>query len=85
MGSFYKTSFFFVSLFIIASCGGGGGGGSSEPSGPAPTVQLSSSTSSTEVGKIADLVAVKGDPLTNINNMENISFVMKDGKVISLD
>lgn len=55
MRSFYKTSFFFVSLFIIASCGGGGGGGSSEPSGPAPTVQLSSSSSSTEVGSDINL------------------------------
>ena len=50
MNSFFKTSFLFISLFLIASCGGGGGGGSSEPSGPPPTVQLSSNNSSTEVG-----------------------------------
>lgn len=34
-----------------------------------------------EVGKLADLVAVKGDPLEKISLLENISFVMKDGKV----
>ena len=50
MNSFFKTSFLFISFFLIASCGGGGGGGSSEPSGPPPTVQLSSNNSSTEVG-----------------------------------
>lgn len=51
----------------------------------AKLLQIDSILGSIEVGKIADLVAVKGDPLTNINYMENISFVMKDGKVISLD
>ena len=34
-----------------------------------------------EVGKLADLVAVQGDPLKNISLMTNISFVMKDGIV----
>jgi len=34
-----------------------------------------------EVGKLADLVAVKGDPLKDISLMTNISFVMKDGIV----
>ena len=34
-----------------------------------------------EAGKLADLVAVKGDPLENISLLENISFVMKNGKV----
>lgn len=34
-----------------------------------------------EVGKLADLVAVKGDPLKDISLMTNISFVMKDGVV----
>jgi imidazolonepropionase-like amidohydrolase len=32
-------------------------------------------------GKRADLVAVRGDPLQNIQILENIAFVMKDGKV----
>ncbi len=32
-------------------------------------------------GKYADLVAVSGDPLTNISVLENVEFVMKEGKV----
>ena len=34
-----------------------------------------------EVGKLADFVAVKGNPLNDIRLLENIQFVMKDGKV----
>jgi imidazolonepropionase-like amidohydrolase len=33
------------------------------------------------VGKRADLVAVTGDPLQNIQVLERVDFVMKDGKV----
>jgi imidazolonepropionase-like amidohydrolase len=32
-------------------------------------------------GKFADIIAVSGDPLQNIRVLENVEFVMKDGKV----
>jgi len=32
-------------------------------------------------GKLADIIAVKGNPLENISVMRNVSFVMKDGTV----
>ena len=32
-------------------------------------------------GAFADVVAVSGDPLANIKVLENVGFVMKDGKV----
>lgn len=36
---------------------------------------------SIEKGKIADIIAVDGDPISNISVMEKVSFVMKEGKV----
>ncbi|WP_157752770.1 MULTISPECIES: amidohydrolase family protein [Chitinophaga] len=36
---------------------------------------------SIEPGKLADIVAVEGNPLDNIQNMGKVSFVMKDGVV----
>lgn len=37
---------------------------------------------SIEVGKLADIIAVPGDPLRDLSVLENVSFVMFDGKVI---
>jgi imidazolonepropionase-like amidohydrolase len=34
-----------------------------------------------EAGKIADIVAVAGDPLAHIEELENVRFVMKDGVI----
>lgn len=34
-----------------------------------------------DVGRYADIIAVKGDPLSNIALLENVKFVMKNGKV----
>ena len=36
---------------------------------------------SIEEGKIADIIAVSGDPIKDISSMENVVFVMKEGKV----
>lgn len=33
------------------------------------------------IGKLADIIAVGGDPLTDIKQMQNVTFVMKDGVV----
>jgi imidazolonepropionase-like amidohydrolase len=35
-----------------------------------------------EPGKFADIVAVQGDPLTNVRLLENVQFVMKGGEVV---
>ncbi|PPJ44851.1 amidohydrolase, partial [Rhizobium sp. KAs_5_22] len=34
-----------------------------------------------ETGKRADIVAVKGDPVADINAVLDVAFVMKDGAV----
>ena len=36
---------------------------------------------SLSVGRYADIIAVEGNPIDNISILENVSFVMKDGKV----
>jgi imidazolonepropionase-like amidohydrolase len=36
-----------------------------------------------EAGKLADIVAVPGDPLSDVSLTENVDFVMKGGIVLS--
>ncbi|MEH0156375.1 amidohydrolase family protein [Limibacter armeniacum] len=42
---------------------------------------ISKEVGTIQKGKLADIVAVDGDPLENIEVMEKVVFVMKDGKV----
>jgi imidazolonepropionase-like amidohydrolase len=48
---------------------------------PARFMDVADRLGSIEVGKVADIVAVPGDPLRDITVMEHVRFVMKDGKV----
>ncbi|HBS43825.1 MAG TPA: hypothetical protein DEA91_03915 [Paenibacillus sp.] len=43
---------------------------------------LSHEIGTIETGKKADLFAVDGDPLVNIENLRKVKFVMKEGKVL---
>jgi imidazolonepropionase-like amidohydrolase len=47
----------------------------------AELLDMSATLGSIEKGKLADIVAVEGDPIRDINAMERVHFVMKDGVV----
>ncbi len=51
----------------------------------AEMLQASSDLGSISAGKLADIIAVSGNPLQDIEVLGNVDFVMKDGKVIALD
>jgi imidazolonepropionase-like amidohydrolase len=38
-----------------------------------------------EPGKLADVIAVTGDPIADIGELEHVRFVMKDGQVVRND
>lgn len=48
----------------------------------ARAMKIENERGSIEVGLIADLILVKGDPLKNINNLKNILQVYQNGKLI---
>jgi imidazolonepropionase-like amidohydrolase len=47
----------------------------------ADLLDMSAQIGSISKGKFADIVAVDGDPLTDIKTMKNMAFVMKEGKI----
>jgi imidazolonepropionase-like amidohydrolase len=53
----------------------------SATSATAKFLEIDDRLGSVAVGKIADLVAVPGDPLADITTMQRVHFVMKDGVV----
>jgi imidazolonepropionase-like amidohydrolase len=44
-------------------------------------LEISNRLGTIEVGKLADLIAVDGDPLQDISVLENVTTVIKDGKI----
>jgi len=48
---------------------------------PARFMEVADRLGSVETGKLADLVAVRGDPLADITVLEHVRFVMKEGRV----
>ena len=42
---------------------------------------MQASVGTIEVGKLADIVAVPGDPLADVTALEKVDFVMKGGVV----
>jgi imidazolonepropionase-like amidohydrolase len=51
------------------------------PSGAADLLGWSDKMGSIEAGKWADIVAVSGDPLKDISELQRVKFVMKGGAV----
>ncbi|MDH3512922.1 MAG: amidohydrolase family protein [Gammaproteobacteria bacterium] len=47
--------------------------------------RLDAETGTLEAGKLADIIAVKGDPLLDVTVLENVDFVMKSGRVVKRD
>jgi imidazolonepropionase-like amidohydrolase len=50
--------------------------------GAADLLGLADKIGTLETGKLADLVAVPGDPLQDIRQTEKVTFVMQGGRVV---
>ena len=48
----------------------------------AQLISMDDELGTVEVGKIADLIAVKVNPLTDIKALQNVSVVIKDGRIV---
>lgn len=51
----------------------------------ADLLNIKETLGSISAGKFADIVAVKGDPLKDISILQNMNFVMKNGKVYKME
>ncbi len=51
---------------------------------PAKAYGLTKDLGTLERGKLADLIIVAGDPLTNIDDAANVQCVMKNGRLMSV-
>lgn len=51
-------------------------------SGDAELFGIAQKVGTLEKGKLADIIAMPGDPITDITATERVSFVMKEGKVV---
>ena len=49
--------------------------------GGAELIGVLDKVGSIKKGKLADMIAVSGDPTVDVTKLEHVSFVMKDGKV----
>jgi imidazolonepropionase-like amidohydrolase len=52
---------------------------------PAEWLETADDLGSIEVGKLADLIAVDGDPTQDISRLRQLRFVMKDGHIVRHD
>jgi imidazolonepropionase-like amidohydrolase len=46
---------------------------------------ISEAVGSLRTGKMADVIAVRGDPLANVQTLEDVRFVMKQGQIYKQD
>jgi imidazolonepropionase-like amidohydrolase len=53
--------------------------------GPADWLDVSDRLGTLEAGKLADLIAVDGDPTVDISSMRRLRFVMQDGHIVRHD
>ena len=51
----------------------------------AKIIRMEDKLGTVEKGKFADLIAVSGDPLQDITEMQHVKFVMKGGAVVRND
>ena len=51
----------------------------------AKLLRLQDSLGTLEAGKIADIVAIRGNPLTDPAVFRNVDLVMQDGEIVALD